>query len=89
MNSCTVLWSSLVLIATGCGADRITPQAEARPQAEAKPQVEATAQATATCTSTDGTAVVDGLLESLTPVLNKAWPSVAASTGLDPFEARW
>ncbi|MCY1082745.1 hypothetical protein [Archangium lansingense] len=40
----------------------------------------------AACTTTDGSKVVNGLLSSLTPVLNKTWPSLAVDLGLDPMK---
>lgn len=38
-----------------------------------------------TCTTTQGAQVINGLLTQLTPALNKAWPSLAVNSGLDPW----
>lgn len=69
-----LLWSPMLLLFPGCLALRTTP--EIAPEAGSG----------GACTTTDGTTAVNGLLADLTPVLNKAWPSVAVSTGLDPWE---
>lgn len=60
---------ALLLLAVGCGPAKSPAKVEAAP----------------VCTTTDGTVVVNGLLSSLTPVLNSAWPSVAVAMGLDPY----
>jgi hypothetical protein len=73
MNIRMIFWPPLLLVAAGCGSPRPTENVE-------------NDDGTAACSTTDGTAVVNGLLESLTPVLNSAWPSVAVSFGLDPLE---
>lgn len=76
MNMRMMLWPLLLSAAAGCDASRVTSPAPSP----------LTDEAASTCTSTDGAVVVNGLLASLTPVLNKAWPSVAVSTGLDPLK---
>lgn len=37
------------------------------------------------CNSNDATQAVNSLLTQLTPLLNKTWPSLAVSSGLDPW----
>jgi hypothetical protein len=36
--------------------------------------------------SAEGVQIVDDLLDNLTPLLNEAWPSLAAELGIDPLE---
>lgn len=66
----TLFWSPLLWVAIGCSSPTDTAKTQTAP----------------VCTTTDGITVVNGLLQSLTPVLDKAWPSVAVSTGLDPWK---
>jgi hypothetical protein len=40
----------------------------------------------AECSTATSLDTVNGLLDALTPALNKAWPSLAVSSGLDPWE---
>lgn len=41
------------------------------------------------CTTTQGTQIVNGLFDSLTPVLNAQWPAIAVGLGLDPYLDVW
>jgi len=70
-----LVWSPL-LVAAGCDGSHVT----------APPPSQTQTETAAVCSTTDGITVVNGLLSSLTPVLNKAWPSVAVNTGLDPLK---
>ena len=79
MNICTIVCSLSMLVIAGCDSSPTTAQAQPT-------QVKAQPEPAPACTSTDGIAVVNGLLDELTPALNKAWPSVAVSTGLDPLK---